>query len=134
MLTRDSIWVHSIFNPPIFLRSFAFLSTWILLQFNYRIDKWSLHAQKHSKSQKNIQFKRMTEVCKIFICLRNIFAFMAYFQKNVSIDNFLFTAIRLSQKIGNFSLSDVKFLHFMAKNGKISSKFPLHKIKSQNSL
>ena len=52
---------------------------------------------------------------------------MTDFEFFVSIGIYLLWAIRLCQKIGYFESYDVQFLHFTAKNGTISSKFPVHK-------
>ena len=52
---------------------------------------------------------------------------MTDFEFFVSFGIYLLWAIRLCQKIGYFESYDVQFLHFTAKNGTISSKFPVHK-------
>ena len=51
------------------------------------------------------------------------------FKNFVSIDIHSIQAIRLWQKKLNLSISEVKFLHFMAENGTVPSKFPVHKMK-----
>ena len=48
----------------------------------------------------------------------------------MSLGIYLFQAIRVSKKIGHFSSYYVQFLHFIAKNGTISSKFPIHDIEN----
>ena len=46
------------------------------------------------------------------------------------IDIYLFPAIRLYQEICHFWSFDIQFLHFLAENGTISSKFSVHEIQN----